>query len=81
MFQRNSLFPKSKYLFKTIMQVGKYLSLEIALLLNYISQLRAFSEVLAIYCTDAVRTGEGGGRRRRRPNIRSFHPPKTLSRL
>lgn len=59
------------------MQVGKYLSLEIVLLLNYISQLRALAEVLAIYCSDAVRTGEEGDSRRR-PNIRSFHPPKTL---
>lgn len=73
-FQRNSLFPKSKYLFKTIMQVAKYLSLEVVLLLNYVSQLRALAEVLVIHCSDAVRTGEGGDSRRR-PNSRSFHPP------
>lgn len=60
------------------MQVAKYLSLEVVLLLNYVSQLRALAEVLVIHCSDAVRTGEGGDSRRR-PNSRSFHPPpKTL---
>lgn len=35
------------------------MSLETALLLNYISQLCALSEVLAIYCSDAVGLREG----------------------
>lgn len=49
--------PKIKVPFSKLSCKKKNLPLETALLLNYISQLRAFSEVLAIYCSDAVRMG------------------------
>lgn len=55
-FHRNLHNPKLKNHFQDY-HVRKNLRQETALLLNYISQLRAFSEVLAIYCSHAVRKG------------------------
>lgn len=55
MFHRNLHIPKLKYHFQGHHVKGGNLSLETALLLNYISQPRAFPEILAIYCSDAVR--------------------------
>jgi hypothetical protein len=54
---RNWHIPKLKDHFQDYHVRKKNLSQETALLLNYISQLRAFSEVPAIYCSDAVRKG------------------------
>lgn len=49
-------YPKIKEPFSRLScKKKKNLPQETALLLNYISQLRAFSEVLAIYCSHAVR--------------------------
>lgn len=57
------------------------MSLETVLLLNYISQLGAFSEVLAIYCSDAVRPREGKEGVWGEAKYQVLFSPKTLSRL
>lgn len=46
--------PKIKVPFSRPSWKGEKMCLEIALLLNYISQLWALSEGLAIYCSDAI---------------------------
>lgn len=78
LFHRNLHIPKLKYHFQGHRVKGGNLSLETALLLNYVSQPRAFPEVLAIYCSDAVSKdgGEKGGQ------IPGLPPkPKTLSKV